>query len=113
MSKMEEVSNVSAQAVALQELESGKPQGAQLLNGRFDLISELKVRVEARLGSAEISVGELFGLRENSVVTIEAAPTDPIDILLDGKLIARGSLVVVGDNFGIRITEVGETGSNA
>lgn len=113
MSKLEEVSPVAAQPVSLQELQRAQPQGKQILNGRFDLISELKVRVEARLGSAEISVSELFGLKENSVVTLEAAPADPIDILLDGKLIARGALVVVGDSFGIRITEVNGAGAQA
>lgn len=106
-------SPVAAQAVALQSLQAAQPQGAQLLNGRLDLISELKVRIEARLGDAEISVGELFGLRENSVVPLEAAPTDPVDLLLDGKLIARGALVVVGETFGIRITEISDAGKSA
>jgi flagellar motor switch protein FliN/FliY len=113
MSKEEQKVAVSAQPVALQELPMTQPQGAPTLNGRLDLISELKVRIEARLGETGISVGELFSLRENSIVPLEAAPTDPVELLLDGKLIARGSLVVVGETFGVRITEVSDAGKGA
>ena len=52
------------------------------------------------------SVGELFELKDRSVVKLDRLTTDPVDILLDEKVIARGKLVVAGDNFGISITEI-------
>lgn len=108
MSKLEDlVVPHTAQAVVFGDLDPAlSPQGAQLLAQRFDLIGNLKVKVEAFLGNAELSVSELFALKEQTVVPLEASPSDSIDLMLDGKLIGRGTLVVVGEKFGIRLTEV-------
>jgi len=106
MSKLEDMSSVAAQPVELPNVDQLVPQGAGLLAQRFDLIGGLKVRIEASLGQAELSVEELFALRENSTISLQSAPTDPIDLTLDGKLVGRGTLVVVGNSFGIRITEI-------
>ena len=59
------------------------------------------------LGSAELTVAELFALKEGAVVELLQASDAPLDISLDGRVIGRGELVVVGDNFGVRITEIG------
>ena len=98
----------NAQQVKLQEIESG-PTGANLYNGNLSLIKNLKVKLQVAVGGAEISVGDLFSLKENSVVNLDRLTTDPLDITLDGKIIARGNLVVVDDNFGICITEISHT----
>ena len=49
---------------------------------------------------------ELLALREQDVVELARDAAQPVDILLDGHLIGRGALVAVGDNFGVRITEI-------
>lgn len=95
----------SAQVVSLREL-SGSGSGASLLDGNLSLISGVKVRVEVVVGSAEISVAQLFDLKKDSVMPLEQLHNAPLSIRLDGKTIALGSLVVVGDNFGVRITEI-------
>ncbi|MFT3736019.1 MAG: FliM/FliN family flagellar motor switch protein [Rhodocyclaceae bacterium] len=106
MSQLDDLPPVAAQPVELPVLEQLAPKGTSLLAQRFDLIGGLKVSIEAKLGNVEMSVEELFGLRENSTLSLQVAPTDPIDLTLDGKLVGRGTLVVVGDSFGIRITEI-------
>lgn len=95
----------SAQIVALREL-SGSGNGAGLLDSNLSLISGVKVRVEVVVGSAELSVAQLFDLKMDSVLALEQLHNTPLSVRLDGKTVALGTLVVVGDNFGVRITEI-------
>jgi flagellar motor switch protein FliN/FliY len=99
----------SAQLVKLQEISDSVP-GRNLYDGNLGLIQNLKVRLEVRAGSCELSVGELFALKENSILRLDRLTNEPLDIYLDGKPVARGNLVVVDDNFGICITEISDAG---
>ncbi len=80
---------------------SGSPLG-----DRFDLIEDLKVKLLVTLGGAELTVGKLFSLSVGDVVALDRDVDAPVDIRLHGKLIARGSLVAVGEKFGVRITHI-------
>lgn len=95
----------AVQAVELSEL-AASATGRPVLERNFGLIKNVKVRVTAQVGSCELSVGELFALAENSVLKLEQAPTAPVEVLLDGEVIARGELVVVDDRFGVQIREI-------
>jgi flagellar motor switch protein FliN/FliY len=95
----------AAQEIKLQELKQGA-LGNNLYNGNLGLIQNLKVKLEVFVGGCEISVGELFALKENSILNLDRATNESLDIYLDGKPVARGNLVVVDDNFGICITEI-------
>ncbi len=77
------------------------------LGERFDLVDEVKVQLSVTLGSAEISMARLFALAAGDVVTLDRDADAPIDVRLNGKLVARGTLVAIGDKFGVRITEIG------
>ena len=94
------------QSTALAEIPSNEPSGASILGSNLQLILGVKITLMARLGDAEISVGELFSLKDGSVVKLDRLTTDPVDILLDGQVVARGNLVVADDHFGISITEI-------
>jgi flagellar motor switch protein FliN/FliY len=96
----------SAKLVRLQEIEAHEPGGKNLVAGNMDLIKDIKVKVRVSVGQAELTVAELFALKDDSVVKLESASTDPVEILLEGRVIARGSLVVVDDKFGVSITEI-------
>jgi flagellar motor switch protein FliN/FliY len=97
----------TAQIVVLSDLPAGaQPAGAPLVQGNLSLVEGVKVRVDASLGSAEMTVGELFALRRDSVVALEAALDAPIELRLAGKLVALGQLVAVDERFGLRITEI-------
>jgi flagellar motor switch protein FliN/FliY len=97
---------LSAQIVTLREPSSIETSGPRLLDGNLGLISGVKVRVEVVVGSAELSISELFALQQGSVVPLEQLHNTPLTVRLDGKPIAHGALVVVGDNFGVRISEI-------
>lgn len=95
-----------AQVVNLQELSGQGKSGPQLLAGNFSVIAGVKVKVEVVVGGAELSVGELFALQAGSVVELDQLRDAPLYVRLDGQTIASGTLVVVGEHFGIRIADV-------
>jgi flagellar motor switch protein FliN/FliY len=90
----------------LEELTGGDAAGKRLLGENLDLIRALKVRLTVSVGHCELTVKELFELRENAVLTLDRDTREPVEVWLDGKLVARGALVAVDDAFGVRITEI-------
>src|SRR5262245_13648758 len=96
----------SAQIVSLHELSGGNPSGRSLLDGNLSLVSGVKVMVEVVVGTAELSIAELFELKKDSVLALQQLHNAPLTVRLDGKDIAQGTLVVVGENFGVRITDI-------
>lgn len=99
----------SARAVKLQEMAASAGSGKSVFGANFELIQGLKVTLSVGVGCAEMSVADLFALKEGAVLKLAALTDEPLDITLDGKLVGRGELVVVGDHFGIRITELAKT----
>jgi flagellar motor switch protein FliN/FliY len=65
---------------------------------------ELDLRIE--LGRAELLIEEVLQLREGSVVPLNKLAGDPVDILVNGRLVARGEVLVLNDNFCVRIAEI-------
>lgn len=96
----------SVRKVKLQELDQQNETGSQLLGDDINLIQDVKIRLSVSVGSCEMSVRDLFGLKQDSLMHLNKKIAEPLDILLDGKLIARGSLVAVDDDFGVKITEI-------
>ena len=72
----------------------------------LESLGDIELDVTLELGRAEITIEELLQLREGSVVPLDKAAGDPIDILANGRLVARGEVIVVDDKFGVRICEV-------
>ncbi len=72
----------------------------------LSVIGDIELDVTLELGRAELTIEELLALREGSVVTLNKEAGEPIDILANGKLVARGEVIVVDDKFCVRICEV-------
>lgn len=77
------------------------PEGKNL-----DLVLDVKVQVTVRLGSCELPMREIFELNPGSVLQLRQQAKDPVGLYVNNKLIAYGEVVVVEDNFGIKITEL-------
>lgn len=94
--------------VALAELAppAPAPSGASLMDGNLRLLDSVQVKLQVMLGEACSTVGELLSLQEASLLKIDRKADYPVDVMLNGSVVARGQLVVVDDNFGVRITEV-------
>jgi flagellar motor switch protein FliN/FliY len=94
-----------AQALELPETPTVPPEGPTLLRETHPLHS-VKVRLQVCIGAAQMTVGELLGARAREVLVLDRAVEDPVDLVLDGKVVARGELVAVDGAFAVRITEL-------
>lgn len=72
----------------------------------LDLVLDIPVNVSLRVGSTEISIRDLVRLVEGSVIALDRDSSEPLDVLVNGTLIAHGEIVVVDDRFGVRLTDV-------
>ena len=72
--------------------------------GNIDLLLDVKMPVAIELGRTELPILEILTLGPGSVVELDKLAGEPVDLLVNGKIIARGEVVVVDENFGVRIT---------
>lgn len=94
--------------ISVSELEEQRRDSQSILAGKLDIVKDVKVKLEVRIGEAELTVDELMELSKGSVVALTKSLDSPIELLLDRKLIAYGTLVAADESFGIQITELGE-----
>ncbi|MDR3165072.1 MAG: flagellar motor switch protein FliN [Synergistaceae bacterium] len=79
---------------------------SSVTQGNLDLIVDIPVRITVELGRTRKTIGEVLALGPGSVVELNKMAGEPVDVLVNGKLIARGEVVVIDESFGIRVTEV-------
>lgn len=72
----------------------------------LNLILDIPVKMTVELGRTKMTIKELLRLSQGSVVSLEGLAGEPLDILINGYLIAQGEVVVVSDKFGVRITDI-------
>ncbi|MEL4014737.1 flagellar motor switch protein FliN [Dryocola clanedunensis] len=72
----------------------------------IDLIMDIPVKLTVELGRTRMTIKELLRLSQGSVVALDGLAGEPLDILINGYLIAQGEVVVVADKYGVRITDI-------
>ena len=72
----------------------------------LDFLSDVDVQVRVELGSSKLNVKDVLKLNSGSVVALDSLVGDPVNVFVNDRLVARGEVLVVHDNFAIRITEV-------
>ncbi len=72
----------------------------------LDMLHDVELDLRIELGRAELLVDEVLSLKEGSVVPLDKLAGDPVDILVNGRLIARGEVLVLNDNFCVRVAEI-------
>jgi len=82
----------------------GAQQGLEGPN--LDVILDIPVSISMEVGNTEISIRNLLQLNQGSVVELDRLAGEPLDVLVNGTLIAHGEVVVVNEKFGIRLTDV-------
>ena len=72
----------------------------------LDVIMDIPVNISMEVGNTEISIRNLLQLNQGSVIELDRLAGEPLDVLVNGTLIAHGEVVVVNEKFGIRMTDV-------
>lgn len=70
------------------------------------VLENIEVQLSVEVGRTEIKIRDLLRLNEGSVVELDRLAGDPLDILVNGTMIAKGEIVMVGERFGVRFTEI-------
>ena len=100
------MSQKNVDTVELSQLEPGEASKKLVTPQTLDVVKDVQLRLTAVLGQVSLTVAELFALTENSILPLDTLADEPVDLVLDNRVVARGALVIVDDNFGIQITEV-------
>lgn len=99
---------LAEEAAAMSAL-SGKGGGAPMSPGKeknLQLILDIPLRVTVELGRTKMPVSELLNLTQGSVIELSKLAGEPMEVLVNDKLIARGEAVVVNEKFGVRLTDI-------
>jgi len=96
--------NVTVQPVQFAPLVSGALQGVDTTN--INLIMDVPLQVTVELGRTRKLIRDILELVPGSIVELDKLAGEPVDVLVNGKLIAKGEVVVIDENFGVRITEI-------
>lgn len=72
----------------------------------LDVLMHVPLTVTAELGTSKMSVSEVLKLGTGSIIELDRLAGGPVDLLVNNKLVARGEVVAVDENFGVRITEL-------
>ena len=96
---------------AVKKVTAGKsvarqPTPTKVAPDNTDVIGTVQLTMTAELGRTRKTIESVSGLGDQSLIEFDKGVGDPIDILLNGELFARGEVVTVGENFGVRVTEV-------
>ena len=113
MSNVTQTPNPEASAAQVVELSEILPQnaaGPNLIANNLALLNGLKVSLSVMVGEVHTTLGELLSLKESSVLKVDRLADYPVDVIVNGSIVARGQLVVVDDNFGVRVTEIANSG---
>lgn len=101
----EGAAGANIEAAELEELvDETKESGPE--SRKLDAILDIPVTISMEVGRSQISIRNLLQLNQGSVVELERIAGEPLDVLVNGTLIAHGEVVVVNDKFGIRLTDV-------
>ena len=99
----EEAAQFEAEPAQLDEFTEG---GFGPANESMDVILDIPVTISMEIGRTSISIRNLLQLNQGSVVELDRLAGEPMDVLVNGTLIAHGEVVVVNEKFGIRLTDV-------
>lgn len=102
----EQVPQVSAAEFGKLSSVSHPPPSIETQQKNLEMIFDVPVSVSAELGRSVIKIKDLLNLSPGSVVELERIAGEPVDLMVNGVLIGKGDVVVVNENFGLRITEI-------
>ena len=97
---------LQAEHIVLDKLDSSPSSSAINSDLNLDVILDIPVTISMEIGSTKISIRNLLQLNQGSVVELDRMAGEPLDVVVNGTLIAHGEVVVVNEKFGIRLTDI-------
>ncbi len=88
------------------DLQAGTPSGVPGGDINLDVVLDIPVTLSMEVGRSRISIRNLLQLNQGSVVELERSTGEPLDVYVNGTLVAHGEVVVINEKFGIRLTDV-------
>ncbi len=79
---------------------------ATATSSNLDLVMDIPVVLSMEIGQTRMTIGEVLKLGKGSIVELQRMADEPLDVLVNGTLVAHGEAVVVGERFGVRLTDV-------
>ena len=104
--KPETASEVHADQVSPASFQNFTPTTGSTAGNDINMILDIPVQLTVELGRTRIPIKHILQLAQGSVVELEAMAGEPMDVLVNGYLIAQGEVVVVNEKFGIRLTDI-------
>lgn len=101
--KVEQEKEVAVQSAQFPDFDQ---DSAQPLPQNMELIKDVPLQVTVRLGKAEKKIRDILELGEGSIVELDKLAGEPVDLLVNGKLVAKGEVVVIDENFGFRVKDI-------
>ena len=95
-------------AVATRDEVRGRTVERAGASGELDFVLDVPLQVEVRIGETRMRVGEVLQLDKGSVIELDRMAGDPVDVLVNGRLIARGEVTTVGDRIAVRLLELAD-----
>ncbi len=95
-----------ATEVPVEDKEQAPADARATSNANLDVVLDIPVRLTMEVGGARMSIKKLLQLSKGSVVELNRAAGEPLDVLVNGTLIATGEVVVVNEKFGVRLLDV-------
>jgi flagellar motor switch protein FliN len=97
-----------SEKLELEQLPAGaaEPGHGPTAVGDLRRLSAVPVDLSVEMGRTRMTVGETLELRQGSIITLNRMAGEPVDLLVNGTAIARGEVVVIDEQFGLRVTEV-------
>lgn len=102
----DDAENAVAESVALDKLESTVATTSSGEELNLDVILDIPVTISMEIGKTKINIRNLLQLNQGSVVELDRMAGEPLDVVVNGTLIAHGEVVVVNEKFGIRLTDI-------
>ena len=104
--KQKENMNVNVKPIQFDSFDENENDSDDMEQVNLDLVMDVELNITAEIGHARKPVKEVLNLTQGSIIELDRKAGEPVDIIVNGQLIAKGDVVVIDDNFGVRITKV-------
>ena len=86
--------------------DGGAASSSKVTAENLRVLENVEVQMTVEVGNTEIKIRDLLRLNEGAVIELDRLAGDPLDILVNGTMVAKGEIVMVGERFGVRFTEI-------